>query len=126
MKRDDSCRIVSNRHEGDGSSRIVSNRHEGDDSFRIVRATIRHDSTTFPTHPGSAMFSQSSANGLPACRIDMKGDDSSRIVSNRHEGDDSSRFETNRVESTFPMHPLLHFKIEEGSCSMISRVVRRD
>ena len=51
--------FLSNRHEGDDSFRIGSNRHEGDDSSRFE--TTRDKSTTFPTHPGSAIFSQSSA-----------------------------------------------------------------
>ena len=56
----------------------------------------RVESTTFPTHPAlpsSAIFSKYGANRLLACRADTKGNDSSRIVPNRHEGDDSTRFD---------------------------------
>ena len=51
------------------------------ESSRIVRrfATNRVESSTFPTHPGSTIFSQSSANRLPPCGIDVKRDDSCRI-----------------------------------------------
>ena len=71
-------------------------------SLIVMEGTIHHESfesSTFSTHPAlpsSPIFSKSGANGLPACRIVMKVDDSSRIVSNRHEGDDSSRFVSNR------------------------------
>ena len=73
------------------------------ESSRIVRrfAANRVESSTFPTHPGSTLFSQSSANRLPACRIDMKGDDSCRIDMRGTIRDESSTFLTHPGSAIF-------------------------